>query len=50
MFLSDSPLPQDEWVDLRLEVSYDPYAEQDQEPWERRWRETYSFESEEMEQ
>jgi len=50
MFLSDSPLPQDEWVDLRIEVSYDPFLEQDQMPWEREWRETYRFEPEGMEQ
>lgn len=28
----------------------EPCCEQDLEPWERRWRETYSFEPEEMEQ
>lgn len=31
------------------EFAYDPFLEQDLEPWERRWFETHSYEPEELE-
>ncbi len=32
-----------------FEPAYEPYFEQDLQPWERRWYEAYRFEPEEME-